>query len=232
MEPIAETLAAVAQLERYGDTGLATSLSEISAEVCRIVPEVVGLSLTTVFDSLTFTLTTTGERLQHVAPERDDPAGTDRADRGGGAGVRTVDDAMNETSWRLGADTNAADGVASTLSLPIMRDGTVVAGLNLYASTPDAFEGKHKILADACGAWSPGIVTNADLPFSTQDDAVHAPGRIVEQRIVAQATGVLAAVLDLDLGEAADRLALAAERSGLSQAAFARGIVALLDHQV
>ena len=63
------------------------------------------------------------------------------------------------------------NGHGSTLSLPILDDDQVVAGVNLYASTDDAFDGKHVEVARVCRAWAPGAVTNADLAFRTREEA-------------------------------------------------------------
>jgi len=41
----------------------------------------------------------------------------------------------------------------------------VIAGVNLYAATPNAFAGREARLADLLGAWAPGAVHNADLSF-------------------------------------------------------------------
>jgi hypothetical protein len=75
---------------------------------------------------------------------------------------------------------SAAHGVASSLSLPLLRVGGVVGSVNLYASTPDAFEGHHGDLADAWGSSPAAVVANADLSFATRLEAVEAPQRLVD----------------------------------------------------
>ena len=52
---------------------------------------------------------------------------------------------------------------SSTLSIPLMSDGRVYGGLNLYGGTPRAFDGHHDELAELYGGWAGGAVTNADL---------------------------------------------------------------------
>jgi len=74
------------------------------------------------------------------------------------------------------ARAEALAGISSTLSLPILGDGHVVGGVNLYGATSDAFDGHHEDLADACGAWAAGAVTNADLRFNSRVRAAATPG--------------------------------------------------------
>ena len=52
-------------------------------------------------------------------------------------------DALDELQWLLFARTSAANGVADSLSLPLRQNGRVTGSVNLYASTPNAFDGHH-----------------------------------------------------------------------------------------
>ena len=79
-----------------------------------------------------------------------------------------------------------------------MTGGRVVGGVNLYASTPDAFDGHHDEVAEACGAWAEGAVTNADLSFSSRIRASAAPERLRDRGVVDVATGFVAEHQDID----------------------------------
>ena len=109
-----------------------------------------------------------------------------------------------------------------------MRNGIVTAGVNLYASTSEASNGRHHELAAACGAWADGAVTNADLDFTTRFAAAEAPDRLRAEQLVDQALGALIARSDVDPGEAEQRLRDAARRAGISDAQMARAILDLL----
>src|SRR3954454_2252642 len=141
----------------------------MAAGVRRLVPTCVGLSLGLFEDRLTFTM---------VASDAD-IAGLDSVQYlDGGPCVDSVHlqrtmayhsaDPLNEERWRLFAQASAAAGIASTLSLPIIREGRVVGTVNLYAATPHAFDRHHKELAAVTGSRAEGAVTNADLPFRTR----------------------------------------------------------------
>lgn len=229
MEPIPETLEAIQELSKYGDTEVAAELLEMGRRVRGVVPQTVGLSLGLVEDGLTFTLVSSNQTI----------AGLDAAQYlAGGPCVAaahqrepvawTKDDPLDETHWQLFAGASAAAGIAATLSLPIMRNDRVVGGVNIYASAPDAFAERLEELAEVCGAWAPGAVTNADLSFSTRLAATQAPEQLRGQDSVDQALGIISTAQRIDIPAATERLREAAARAGISEAQAARAIIGLL----
>lgn len=100
-------------------------------------------------------------------------------------------DELDEHGWHLFAAATAADGIQSTLSLPVVENGTVTGSINLYAGEAHAFDGHHEMLAMLLGAWAGGAVSNADLTFSTRLKAQQAPQTLAESARVAAAVGVL-----------------------------------------
>lgn len=229
MEPLPETFEAIKKLIRSGDTHVATELVRIAREVREVVPEVVGVSVGLLADDLMFTLVADNDLardldvMQYVddgpcvtALREEEPIATE------------LDDLLDEGRWLLFARASALRGVESSLSLPVLRQGRVVAGVNLYASTADAFEGHHEELAAICGAWAPGAVTNADLSFSTRHEAAATPARMSDQNVVDQAIGMLAEAHHLSTNEAAERIRQAAERAGIGEAQAARAIIGVL----
>ena len=128
-----------------------------------------------------------------------------------------VVDLLDEDRWALFARASSTAGVASSLSLPVLTNDRVVGGINLYASSSEAFTGHHRDLASALGATATGAVTNADLTFETRRRAERAPGRLQDQRHVDVAIGILAARLGLDVEPARARLRDAAVRAGITE---------------
>jgi GAF domain-containing protein len=229
VEPIPETLEALKELTKYGDTEVATELHTMGNRVQRLVPEIVGLSLTLIDDGLTFTLVSSNEHI----------AGLDAVQYlDGGPCIAAVQeqraipwsesDPLDENQWQVFARSVAAAGVASTLSLPIMPNERVVGSVNLYASTQDAFAGHHDELARLCGAWAPGVVSNADLSFDSRLAAAEAPERLRGQDTVDQALGIISTAQHIDITAATDRLRVAAARAGISETQAAAAIIGLL----
>jgi GAF domain-containing protein len=231
VEPIPETLEALKELTKYGDTEIATQLDTMGTRVHALVPETLGLSLALIEDGLTFTLMASNKYV----------AGLDAVQYvDGGPCVASIhehrtiawnqDDPLDENHWHLFARSGAAAGVASTLSLPMMRNDRVVGGVNLYATTRDAFDGHHEELAKLCGAWAPGVVTNADLSFTTRLAAAETPERLRGQDVVDQALGVISTAQHIDVAAATERLRDAAARAGITETQAARAILGLLHH--
>ena len=137
----------------------------------------------------------------------------------------TIDDPLDEERWSLYARVGAAAGIASSLSMPIFRGGRRVGGVNLYASTADAFTGHHDDLALLMGTTAAEAVSNADLSFSTRLEAAAAPAQIRDRTAIDTAVGLLAALRHSDLDTAQRLLMEAAARAGITEALVARVLV-------
>lgn len=229
MEPLPETFEAIRRLVSSGDTQIASELVRIARQVREVVPEVVGVSIGLPADDFTFTLVADSDLARDLdAVQYVDDGPCLAALRGDEVIATELDDLFDEERWLMFARASAVHGVQSSLSLPVVRQGRVVAGVNLYASTPDAFDRHHEELAAICGAWAPGLVTNADLGFSTRLEAVATPARMADQSTVDQAVGMLAEAHHLSTEDAAERIRQAAERAGISAAQAARAIIGVL----
>jgi hypothetical protein len=239
VEPLPETREALRALGRHGDQYIAGDFWQLSREVERLVPAIVGLSLSFVEEGLTFTMVATGgavaeldgvQYLDGGPCEEAIRSGEIIAYQTGQASQASQDsEADEESRWQMFARATAAAGVLSTLSLPILGPGDgVVAGVNLYASTADAFDGRHEELAALCGGWVGGAVTNADLGFTTRFEAVKAPERLRSENLVDQAIGALLSHSDLEAAEAETRLRDAARRAGISDSRMALALLDLL----
>jgi transcriptional regulator with GAF, ATPase, and Fis domain len=228
MEPIPPTREAIEKLERLGDTDVERVLRRLGERVLAEVPTCVGLSLTLVDDNVTLTLvasdsvTTQLDAMQYL---------------GGGPCVEAASsdrlveineaDLLDEERWSLFARVSAANGVQSSLSMPLVDQGRVVGGVNLYASTRDAFHGHHDELARFVGAHAPDAVRDADLPFSSRLRAAAAPGVLAAQADIDTAVGFIAASQGVDTETALERLRDAAARSASTDVEVARTVIRL-----
>jgi GAF domain-containing protein len=229
VEPVPETMEAIRELAQYGDTEAAVALLRMGRLVKQLVPECVGLSLGLLDDNLTFTLVATDQDIASLDAVQylDGGPCVDAATQGEPVEYASSE-STDEDKWRMFAQATAAAGIASTLSLPIVRHGKVIGSVNIYASTPDAFEGRHERLAAACGGWAPGAVTNGDLEFRTRIEAAKTPQRMRDQNDVDLAIGIISQTQGVDVDTAAERLASAAARAGVTQAQAARAVTQIL----
>lgn len=225
-EPVLETRVAFEWLASYGtDRRIESAITRMASRVREIVPDCVALSLGVLKEGLTFT----------VVSETREAALLDALQYiDGGPFVEALEveqicelsgEPTDEKPWHLFARGQSRAGIASTLSLPIMNGDRVVCGVNLYATTPDAFDGHHRELAQACGAWAEGVVTNADLSFTTRLQSAAAPTRLREEAFVNAAAGFLAARDNTDIDTAMARIRSAAAQAGVREPDVAKFIL-------
>jgi GAF domain-containing protein len=227
MEPLPETQKALAEIVSFDGPDVDELLSRLGENARAIVPELVGLSLGMTAEDLTFTLVASGSAVAALdAVQYLDGGPCVEVIEGDSDFLEVAtEDPLDEESWGLYARVGAAAGVASSLSLPLYHEGRRVGGVNLYASTVEAFAGHHDELAQLMGSTAAEAVSNADLSFSTRLEAAAAPARLRERAIIDTAVGLLAALRRSDVESARRQLTEAAARAGLSEAVVARVVV-------
>jgi hypothetical protein len=229
VEPVPETGEVLDDMARYGDTELAVALRQMSDEVIRIAPDCIGLSLAVVAEGLTFTMATTDSVIRDLdSMQYLDGGPCVEAAHSGEVHHYERQGPLDEDRWEMFARATAVRGVGSTLSLPVIRSGRVVAGVNLYGATTDTFAGRHERLAEVCGSRAADVVTNADLTVTTRTEAAQAPGRLQDQYAVDVATGMLAEARGIDVDTAQAQLRSAAEQAHVSPARAAAVLIATL----
>ena len=224
--PLPQTAEVLRELARFGEVALGPRLHSMADRVRAVVPELVGLSLAVAAEGVTLTVVSSVEQLAALDAVQYVDGGPCVAavDRGETLDV-SMPDLLDEGGWQLYARASAAVGIASSLSMPVIEQGRVVGGANLYASTPDAFEGRHEQVAEALGSDATLAVANADLSFRTLAVAAEAPERLRESDDVNIALGMIAASQDVGIDVARDRLRDAALRAGVTDAQAARAIM-------
>ena len=231
MEPMPETRQALKRIGRWTEADLLEGLLEQAERVQRIVPSCVGLSVSYNDSGLTLTLVASSEEAAALDGVQYAVGGPciDAVAEGTVIGAGDEQGLLGEKRWAEFARSASAMGVASTLSLPVHRGGQVIGGVNLYAADPKAFDGTQARVAAVMGAWAPGAITNADLSFSTREEARRAPELLEEQDVLGQATGVIMAARGVDRDAARDVIAEAAVLSGARQVEIARAIIQPLE---
>jgi GAF domain-containing protein len=234
MEPLPETVEALNELEPLTDEReLLADLVRLARRAQAIVPDLVGVSIATLDEGITFTLVATAEEIA-VLDAVQYAAGGPCVEGAHAADPLelSADELLDEERWRLFAEATAAHTVRSTLTLPVLgAAGRVVGTVNLYGASRRAFGGHQQQLAEVFGAWAPGAVANADLSFTTRREARAAPERIRENTVIEVATGILAVELGLDVRAAGARLRDAAARAGVEAVRLAHEIVRARDRR-
>lgn len=217
MEPVRGTKQALDILVSQGDSQVAVALMRMGREARRLVPSCIGLSLTFVAEDLTFTLVATGEELTGLHVPLGHPAPTAHVE-----GEPHPEDLLDERLWQEYARASAAAGVASSLALPIVRDGRAIGSVSIYAASPEAFDQGREALAAALGVSPEGAIANADLEFRSRRAAADAPRQLTDAEDFDIAVGLVATLLRVDVADAEERLRDAARRAGINVGQAAR----------
>ena len=228
MQPLPEVEQAAERLAALGEeVDLLRGLAVLSEAARSLIPSLVGVSLTVVVDGEPFTLTATSQEI----------ATLDAAQYVGGgpcleaAGVgspRSVEDVLDEDRWQLYGQAAAAQGVGSSLSLPLGgAAGSTPGAINLYASDSHAFRDAEGLLSEAFQTPAAAFVSNADLGFSTRDAARGLPRQLEVKDTVDRAAGVLCGMFGWSPGEARDRLRDSAGRADVPLERVAELMLAL-----
>lgn len=227
MEPLPQTSEALRELARQGEVSVGVALYAIAGRVREVVPDLVGVSLGILDDGVTLTLVASTDQvaaLDAVQYVDGGPCVTEtEAERTEPLTVH-IEDLLDEARWQLYARASAAAGVASSLSLPVMDGPRIVGGVNLYGATPSAFDGKEAAVARAVGSDAALAVTNADLSFSTLEEALQAPAKIRQGGDISVALGMISESQGVSLAVARDRLRGAAARAGVTEAQAANAL--------
>jgi GAF domain-containing protein len=228
LEPLPETAEALAEYLSLADPDLDETFIAMGETARQIVPELVGMSLTLISEGVTFTLAAPNIAVASLdAMQYLDDGPCERAVDEAGPVLTETENLLDEQLWLTYAGTAAAAGVASSLSMPILDGGQVSGGLNFYAATPDAFDGRHEALASALGASARRAVTNADLSFSTRLQAREAPRVLRDAISIDTATGVVAARSGESVEQARERLEGAAARANVPLPVMARIVISV-----
>lgn len=223
LEPIPETVRAIEELGPFVHGGdLLEELTEMGRRVATLVPDCVGLSLVSAEHGVTFTLIASEHELALLDALQPGDGDRPRADE-----LLTRDDLLDEEAWRLLGLAGAARCVLSTLTLPLRAASALSGSVSLYGASRQAFAGHHRHLAEILGAWAPGAVTNADLPFATLGEAKQAPGHLLRASTVDEAVRLVAEVQSLAVDTARRRLHEAAERAGITDEQLAEAVLRL-----
>ncbi|NUO90439.1 MAG: hypothetical protein HOQ18_06400 [Dermatophilaceae bacterium] len=140
-------------------------------------------------------------------------------------GEPVTGDPLDERAWQQAALPDAAPGVRSSLSLPVIDAGTVVAEVVVYGSAETTFTGRCGQVARIFGAWPGGAVSNADLCFDTRRDAAAAPVRLTDLETIDVAAQILARERGLGVSHVRDRMYAAAARAGIAVVRLARLVI-------
>jgi GAF domain-containing protein len=222
--PASELIGTLAGLV-LADESLSSVLEHITTFAKRTVPGTVEASVTLIEDGKPGTIAYSG-RLALALDERQYDAGhgpcLDAARTGD---VSDVGDTSKEARWPEFMRAAVAAGVRSSLSVPLSAKQRILGALNMYSSTPRAFDQQSAELVRTFASYAAVALTNTQLYTSTvqlADDMQHA---MESRAVIEQAKGILIASRFCTAEEAFAILVDMSQRSNRKLREVAAGLV-------
>jgi GAF domain-containing protein len=206
------------------DDDLVDYLRSITHFVVLEVPHCVGISITVVCDDVPFTVVATATQLRQVDAVQYVDGGP-CVDTGTFGAENDVPDVLDERRWHLYAQTAAAAGIRSSLSLPLLFEGETVGALNLYGDTPDAFQDRAHVLGEMVSGHAALAISNADLSMLTTELAASSAAEAAPHPAVERAVGVLMQYKHLEAQDARALLRSSAAYAGVDVLDLAKALL-------
>jgi GAF domain-containing protein len=211
----------------FADRTLDEVLGEIT-DIARVsIPGSESTSITLIRDDRGFTAAHSGEMALAADELQYEKGYGPCLDAGRGNVVLRVDDMRTETRWPDYAAKVQAEGVRSSLSVPLPYQGTSIGALNNYSTEPSAFATPESLAAALEAAETIAVVvSNADAHAQLGEQARNMRLAMDSRAVIEQAKGVLMAQRHIDADEAFDVLREASQRFNRKLCDIAHGIVA------
>jgi len=173
------------------DRELADVLTEITRIARRTMPSVDATSITLIRGGRPFTAVYDGQ-MALDADELQYQRGYGPCMDAGQAGqMLLIDDMRTEQRWPDYAQHAAAQGVLSSLSVPLPFQGATIGALNTYAGRPRVVDDHDVELAEEVAGWVAIAIGNAEAASRTSDDLIQLRTAMMSRAFIEQAKGIL-----------------------------------------
>lgn len=112
-------------------------------------------------------------------------------DAGRSGQVFLIEDMRTEQRWPDYTQHAAAQGVGSSLSVPLPFQTTTIGALNNYASSSHAFKENDVAMSEEIASWVAFAVGNASAAAVTAEEAAHMRAAMASRAVIEQAKGIL-----------------------------------------
>ena len=170
-------------------------LSDVLTEITRIarsaMPSVEAASITLIRGEKPFTAAYDGQMALDADELQYERGYGPCMDAGRAGQMLLVDDMRSDQRWPDYAQSVAAHGVLSSLSVPLPFQGATIGALNTYAGRPNLFDDQDVEVAEEVAAWVAIAVGNAEAAARTSEDLTQLRTAMVTRACIEQAKGIL-----------------------------------------
>jgi GAF domain-containing protein len=190
MNNVAELHEALARVV-LADRELSEVLTEITRIARRAMPSVEAASITLIKGEEPFTAAYDGQMALDADELQYERGYGPCMDAGRAGQILLVDDMRREQRWPDYAQQAAANGVLSSLSVPLPFQGVTIGALNTYARQPQVFDDSDVELAEEVAAWVAVAVGNAEASARISQDLAELRTVMMSRALIEQAKGIL-----------------------------------------
>jgi len=198
-----------------GGRDLIEVLTEITAIARRAIPGSEASSITLIRGEKAFTAAFDGQMAMNADELQYQRGYGPCVDAGRAGQVFLVQDMRSEQRWPDYARHAAAQGVRSSLSVPLPFQGVTIGALNNYASAPGAFGGTDIAVGQEVAAWVALAVGNADMIARTVDDLAGMRAAMASRAVIERAKGILMERCKVTEAEAFTQLTRASQNTNI-----------------
>jgi GAF domain-containing protein len=182
-----ESLASVV----LADRDLSDVLTEITGIARRAMPNIDAVSVTLIRGEKPFTAAYDGQMALDADELQYERGYGPCMDAGRAGQVLLIDDMRSEQHWPDYARHAAAQGILSSLSVPLPFQGATIGALNIYAGRPRFIDDHDVELAEEVAAWVAIAIGNAEAAARTSEDLTHLRTAMKSRAVIEQAKGIL-----------------------------------------
>ncbi|BCY12718.1 GAF and ANTAR domain-containing protein [Actinoplanes sp. L3-i22] len=196
-----------------GETDLEGVMATVAELAKRTVPGAYEVSVTLIRDRGPHTVASTGAAADHIDKWQYERGSGPCLDACRARSTLSVDDVSAERRWP-GWDENAGVvGVNSALSVGLPIRERVAGALNIYATSPRAFDEEAVVLAETFASYAAVALANAHLYDTTVTLAQHMQTAMESRAVIEQAKGIIMSQRRCSADEAFTILSRASQES-------------------
>ncbi len=194
---------------------LSDVLSDIAGIARKAVPAVDAVSITLIRHDKGFTAAYDGQLALHADELQYERGYGPCLDAGLAGQVLAIDDMSSDSRWPDYAPKAAAEGIGSSLSVPLPFQNTTIGALNSYSAKPHAFGSEDRELAEEVAAWIALAIGNAEAAARTSEQLANLQIAMKSRAVIEQAKGILIGRYKIDEDRAFAVLTRASQTSNM-----------------
>lgn len=174
-----------------GGRGSADVMTEITGIARREIPGSEASSITLIRGEKAFTAAFDGQMAMDADELQYQRGYGPCVDAGRAGQLFVVQDMRREERWPDYARHVAAQGVRSSLSVPLPFQGVTIGALNNYSTAPGSFGETDVAVGEEVAAWVALAVGNADMMARTVEELAGMRAAMASRALIEQAKGIL-----------------------------------------